>query len=112
VVYDPQKGILVVRGMARPLHDSIQRLASRFLNQAHYGFLTREECDTLQMTTEGYLLTRKLEDSVASENRLRKKPGAWLKFPDARFDFEDPDTFSTSPTIIFEVGFSENMTTC
>jgi hypothetical protein len=106
VVYDPQKGILVVRGMA-PLHDSIQRLASRFLNRAQRGFLTPDECDRLQMTTEGYLLTRKLEDSVASDSQLRKKPGAWLKFPDARFDFEDPDTFSTAPTIVFEASFSK-----
>jgi hypothetical protein len=103
-VYDPNRGILTVIGMARPLHDAIQRIAYRFLNRATHESLTVEESDALQISNAGFLLTRREEDANAFP---RKKAGAWMKYPDACFLFEDPETHQTTPMVVFEAGFSE-----
>ena len=74
-VYDPNKGILTVTGITRPLHYAILRITSRFLIRITHESLTVEETDTLQITKEGFLLTRREEDANALP---RKRPGAWM----------------------------------
>lgn len=99
-LYDPEKGVLTVRGMARPLHDAVFRLASNFLvNIINVGLLA--SVDNIQLTPECQMLSGAIEGT-------KKKIQAWHKFPDACFIYENPDTLETIPTVIFEVGFTES----
>ena len=59
-LYDPGKGVLTVRDMARPLHDAVFRLASKFLvNIISVGLLI--SVDNIQLTPECQMLSDTIE---------------------------------------------------
>jgi hypothetical protein len=110
VSYNPTNRTLTLKAMARPLHDSIQLVASRFIYKALQDkFLSLEEALNIQMSTKGQLLSGHCPDPeyVPGLQVQRKKRRAWFKYPDAAYVFTDQKTFKSTPTIIFEVGFSE-----
>jgi hypothetical protein len=103
VSYNPMNRTLTLKAMVRPLHDSIQLVASRFLNKALQDkFLSFEEALNIQMSTQGQLLSGHCPD-------LEYVPGLQVRFkyPDAAYVFTDQKTFKSTSTITFEVGFSE-----
>jgi len=61
------------------------------------------------MSTQGQLLSGHCPDPeyVPGLQVQRKKRRAWFKYPNAAYVFTDQKTFKTTPTITFEVGFSE-----
>jgi len=90
--------------MARPLHDAVQLLLSRFLLEAaQTGFMTSEEQQYICCATAGVLLSR----SGYFANQNRKKLQAWTKFPDAAILFGDEES-DPLPSVVFEAGFTES----
>ena len=102
--YDRETSVLKVYAIARPLHDAVSLLVSRFLPDAvQTGFITSEEQQYICCGTTGVLLAR----SGFFNNQNTKKLQAWTKFPDAAILFGDEES-EPLPSVVFEAGFTES----
>ena len=97
--YDPDRGVLTVRAIAKPLHDSINMYMSYFLRDLA-GFLTPEENASIALSQAPSLLA----GGVSKKNQGQKQP--WHKYPDSAIVFRSP-SHDRIPTVIVETGFTE-----
>ncbi|KAL2869572.1 uncharacterized protein BJX67DRAFT_347600 [Aspergillus lucknowensis] len=98
--YDPERRILKVFSMARPVHDAFVTFAIFWFNR-RLSCLTAEEEDSVLVSTELIQMTGVLHTAHG------KKSLAWRKYPDLLVQFGD---FASKkiPRLVIEVGFSES----
>jgi hypothetical protein len=103
-VYDPERGLLVVRYMAGPLHAAVGSFASHLKDSiVDAGLITMGDRHKIIINPLPQMLAGRIP--IPGENV--KKPQAWTKIPDASFVFRDAARKKMKPAVIFEVGFSE-----
>jgi len=102
--YDRETSVLRMFAMARPLHDTVSLLVSKFLLEAvKTGFITPEEQQYICCGNTSVLLV----GSGFHANQNMKKLQAWTKFPDAAILFEDEESEPLA-SVVFEAGFTES----